>query len=338
MMDQVSSIARALLYEGYILWPYRRSALKNRQRWTLGGVYPPAYAAAIDGVDRAMVRAECLAETTAEAHVHVSVRFLQVVARQILGATIHGMTAIDELEVDGCRYLSWDEAVERDVSISLALSADGGSIQRQIAIAANSSREEVRTSSGAIAGGIERRWEALSGLITVTAQPAGALSVQRIAVSIENTSNCLQADRHSAVRRAFVSAHAALSIEHGRFVSLLEPPAHLTAMTAACKSEGLWPVLVGEEGSGGEMLASPMILYDYPRVAPESPGDLFDGGEIDQLLILNVLAMTDDEQREMRDTDPRAREILERCRSLSPDGLQALHGTIRSLKSAEERQ
>jgi hypothetical protein len=80
------------------------------------------------------------------------------------------------------------------------------------------------------------------------------------------------------------------------------------------------------------MLASPLILYDYPRVAPESPGDFFDGGEIDQLLILNILTMSDEEKDEMRATDPKAREILERSEALSSADVQALHGTIRSLR------
>ncbi|MCW3028142.1 MAG: hypothetical protein JWN81_1353 [Solirubrobacterales bacterium] len=79
------------------------------------------------------------------------------------------------------------------------------------------------------------------------------------------------------------------------------------------------------------MLCSPIILEDHPRIAPESPGDLFDGGEIDQLLILNILSLTDEEKAEMRATDPRAREILERTEALTPDQLMRLHGTIREL-------
>jgi len=62
------------------------------------------------------------------------------------------------------------------------------------------------------------------------------------------------------------------------------------------------------------MLASPIILYDYPQIAPESPGDLFDGTEIDEILALRIMTMTDDEKREMRNTDVRARRILERTK------------------------
>jgi hypothetical protein len=43
--DRARLVADAVLYEGYLLWPYRRSALKNQQRWTFGGVYPEAHGA-----------------------------------------------------------------------------------------------------------------------------------------------------------------------------------------------------------------------------------------------------------------------------------------------------
>ena len=76
-------------------------------------------------------------------------------------------------------------------------------------------------------------------------------------------------------------------------------------------------MLVGAPGERDTLLASPIILEDHPRIAPESPGDLFDGGEIDQMLVLNILSLTDEEKAEMRDTDPRAREILERTEALT---------------------
>ena len=87
---------------------------------------------------------------------------------------------------------------------------------------------------------------------------------------------------------------------------------------AACVNAHSWPVLAGPPGDGSLLLATPIILEDHPRVAPESPGDLFDGGEIDQLLILNTLALTDAEKAEIRATDPRTREILDRVEPLTP--------------------
>ena len=82
------------------------------------------------------------------------------------------------------------------------------------------------------------------------------------------------------------------------------------------------------------MLSSPIILYDYPQVAPESPGDLFDGAEIDEILSLRILTLTDEEKAEMRRSDDRARRILERTETLPPEHFMKLHGTLRGLYPA----
>jgi hypothetical protein len=118
----------------------------------------------------------------------------------------------------------------------------------------------------------------------------------------------------------------------GEFISQTDPPQRLRAAVAACRNEGAWPVLV--DAANRTVLASAIILEDHPRIAPESPGDLFDGGEIDQMLVLNILSLTDAEKAEMRDSDPRAREILERTEALTEDELMRLHGAIREFGMA----
>ena len=123
-----------------------------------------------------------------------------------------------------------------------------------------------------------------------------------------------------------------LTARGAQFVSLTDPPDRLRAEAEACRNEGTWPVLVGEPGSRDTLLSSPIILEDHPRIAPESPGELFDGGEIDGLLTLNILSLTDEEKAEMRDSDPRTREILERTENLSEEEMMRLHGAIRDLR------
>ena len=81
------------------------------------------------------------------------------------------------------------------------------------------------------------------------------------------------------------------------------------------------------------MLCSPIILYDYPQVARESLGDFFDGTEMDEMLALRVLTLTDEEKREMAQTDDRALRILERTESMSGEYLSKLHGAIRGMRS-----
>jgi hypothetical protein len=259
--DPVRAIADAVLYEGYVLWPYTRSALKNQRRWTFGGVYPPAHSVRHPD-DAGTMRTQVLLESDPLA-VEVTVRFLQIVAR----------------EADG-DYDAWDEAIER----------------------------EVGPGPFAIERGREgpRAWEALCGAVDVE------IDGPRLTVTVRNTTPWPGGTREEALRHTLCSTHTVL--RGGRFVSATE--------ATGCTNVGTWPVLVGED----TMLSSPIILEDHPRIAPESPGDLFDGGEIDGLLALNILALTDAEKAEMRATDPRTREILERTEALTEEELWRLSG------------
>jgi hypothetical protein len=145
-----------------------------------------------------------------------------------------------------------------------------------------------------------------------------------VTIEIANHTPWEGEDRQEALRRAFCSTHAVLRTAGGRFISQADPPERLRDAADACRNEGLWPVLVADD----VVLASPIILEDHPRIAPESPGDLFDGGEIDQMLVLNILTLTDAEREQMRAADPRTRAILERTEALTPEELMRLHGRL----------
>jgi hypothetical protein len=300
-VDELRRIADAVLYEGYILWPYRRSATKNRQRWTFGGVFPASHSEAHPD-DRAEIRCECLLGGSDA--VDARVRFLQVVRRQLVERGEH----VDELVVDGERYLSWDEAVERELAAG-PFAIPGGEEEEPLGADAS----------------IVRSWQPLSGTVEIAATelPDG---ISKITVRIANDTPWDGDDREDALRQTFCSTHVVLRSDDGEFVSLTDPPPELTDAAATCENVGVWPVLVGDPHT---MLAAPIILSDYPQIAPESPGDLFDATEIDRLLVANVLSLTPEEQEEMRATDPRAREILERCESLTPEELLRLHGVMR---------
>jgi hypothetical protein len=316
-VDPIREIADAVLYEGYVLWPYRRSALKNTRRFTFGGVYPPAHSGAHPD-DPASMQTQVLVEGGPGARVDVRVRFLQVVRRQLYRDGV----PVDEFTAGGTRYVSWEEAREREVAAVSTLDAP---VVLPIAIPAG--RDEERLAEGKTV----RTWHALEGQVTIAAEPV-ADSVHRLTVRIENRTPFGGGSREEALERAFCSTHTILRAGDAALVSATDPPAELRAAVEACRNEGTWPVLVGEPGERRTMLSSPIILEEYPRVAPESPGDLFDGGEIDQLLTLNILSLTDEEKAEMRASDPRAREILDRTEALSEEELMRLHGAIRDLR------
>jgi hypothetical protein len=137
------------------------------------------------------------------------------------------------------------------------------------------------------------------------------------------------APRDEAVRLAMLGVHTLVAIRGARFLSLLDPPAGVGARAATCENRQTWPVLVGNAETRDLLLSSPIILYDYPAIAPESPGNLFDGTEIDEILSLRVMTLTEAEKAEARATDARVREIIDRTDALSAEQMGGLHGTMR---------
>jgi len=336
-VEAAKKIAEAVLYEGYLLWPYRRSARKNQQRWTFGGVYPRAYSEARGGDDPWIMQTECLVSGDEESGIDVSVRFLHVVERKVARKTGETLEFVDELRAGGELHLAWDEAVERDIAVGrFKLSELAESSERvEIDIAGGSTEEPLEEPAGEVVGAVVRSWRPLCGAVQVGAELLRG-GTFRVTVKITNTTPWGGEDRESTLRQTFVSTHTTLEVRAGEFVSLIDPPEELRKAAEGCENLKTWPVLVGEEGDRSTLLSSPIILYDYPQIAPESPGDLFDGTEIDQMLILNVLNLTNEEKEEMRASDPRGREILERCESLSPEELMRLNGTFRDIRMLRE--
>jgi hypothetical protein len=258
----VEEIANAVLYEGYLLYPYRSSAIKNKQRWNFGVVNP-----------RESMQTECLLQAEPGATLRIRVRFLHLIGEQ---------------------------AMPRDVEFVLPLSVETDS--RDFAFEPLEEQEPIQ-------GRIETH-----------------IDLPKVRVTIINTTPL------EGLRRSFISTHTILSLEGGEFISLLDPPAEFCEQAKACQNVGTWPVLVGEEGTHDAMLSSPIILYDYPQIAPESAGSLFDGTEIDEILTLRIMTLTDQEKLEMASTDERAREILERTESMPQEQFMKLHGVLRSVR------
>ncbi|MGI8681539.1 MAG: hypothetical protein ACR2JO_05305 [Mycobacteriales bacterium] len=329
-LDLARTVADAVLYEGYLLYPYRSTSRKNQVRWQFGILGPPGSAAAGVGEESDM-RAECLLEAGPDAVVDIRVRFLQIQPRtvELVDATGETFTAVPELQVDGTSWLSWDEAVEQEVDLpDLALRNLETERVLSIEIPGGETVEPIPDGAGSTAGRLVRRRLPLSGQVRVTAAVVDG-SFTRLRVTVDNTTSWADGDRDAAIRRSFVGCHFLFAVRDGAFVSLLEPPDAARAAAEACDNSRCWPVLIGDEGRRDVVLASPIILYDYPAVAPESAGELFDSTEIDEILTLRVMTLTDEEKLAARATDPRAGAIIDRCDSMPPEVLDRLHGTLR---------
>jgi hydrogenase maturation protease len=334
--EQAQKVADAVLYEGYVLYPYRASAAKNRVRWQFGVVAPRAWSESGASEPWAQ-QTEILIETGGTAEIDLRVRFLQVQARsieEIIGENRDGsFRPVETLDLGDRTLVTWEEGVERrldETAIPLAALPAGGR-RIPLEIPGGRSVEPVLDAEGRTAGRIVRTTWPLAAQILIASEPA-ADGLVKLRVRIENLVELAAgAGRDEAVRRSLVGAHTLLAVRGGAFVSLLDPPPEAAAAVQACANLHTWPVLIGEAPSREVVLSSPIILYDYPAVAPESVGDLCDATEIDEILTLRVMTLTDAEKREARGTDERARQIIERSDSIPAELFERLHGAVRSL-------
>jgi len=340
----VDRIASAVLYEGYLLYPYRPSAVKNRQRFNFGVLYPRACAE--PSGERWFLESELLVEGPPEGLVEARLRFLRISERQAErpagenGGPLRFEPA-DQVTVDGRAYRSWQEAVECDVSLGGrtlgSLAAEPAREHRSLP--AEEERELLRDHEGRVEGALRRVQQPLQVTLTASALGLGP-GLCRLRLRAENTTArpfpC--SARATMLEGSLVSAHVVATAAGARFVSLLEPPAELQAAAQGCTQAGNWPVLVGDRERRDTVLCSPIILYDFPEIARESAGDLFDSTEIDEILSLRVLTLSEEEKREVRESDERARALLERTESLSAADWSAMHGVLRRLCAPGEEE
>ncbi|MFE9658218.1 hypothetical protein [Micromonospora sp. NPDC006431] len=342
-LANVEAVADAILYEGYLLYPYRRSSGKNRVRWQFGVLVPPAWGAAHGLVDRGVAgsaespwqQTECLMEAPDTATVRVRLRFLHLQRKVAERRTADGgYQPVDRIEVGDRTELSFDEAVPREYDVEASVGDLRRGRRLDLRVPGGADVEPLVDDRGEPVGRVVRRRWPLSASVTVSAAPAEApFPLLRLGIRVENTDRSTPPDsaRDDALRCCLLAAHTLATVSRGRFLSLLDPPEWAAPAARECRNVHTFPVLAGEPGSVDVLLSSPIILYDHPQIAPESPGDLHDATEIDEILSLRTLTLSDAEKREARATDPRAAAILDRVDVMPPEVLERLHGAIRAL-------
>jgi hypothetical protein len=334
--EPARKVADAVLYEGYILYPYTASAPKNRIRWQFGVVVPAAYAAQGTG-EPSQAQTEVLLEYDGSTEVDVLVRFLQVEARQIEAFRQSAFVPVESLVIASKKYVTFDEGIEYERTIHFRPGAEGRTAV-PVASPPQESIELLADADGVVVGRIVRRRWPLHGAITLECEPVpDRPGLCKLRVRIDNSSSVVPGERSSALRTAFVSTHTLLHVRGGRFLSALDPPSDAREATGRLVNRHTWPVLVGDEEFDPQrsplVLSSPIILYDFPAVAPQSEADTFDATEVDELMMLSVRSLSDDERNEARATDERARAIIERAERFGPEELARLHGTLLQTKA-----
>lgn len=322
-LDAARAVADAVLYEGYVLYPYRASAAKNRVRWQWG-VLMPEDVVARDGSERSWNRTEVVLDGR-HPSLRATVRFLQVQQRYVENAAGE---RVDRLDAGDAVYVPWDEACEQehpfdvplDRSVDLTVDVPGG------------------TDSEPVAGGrlVRTRQPLRFGIVTRVEHPVSPYPVTVVSLRVENRTAAPPVpdpDRPAWLRRSLVAAHLLLEAEGASFVSLLEPPEWARGFVAGCQNDGVFPVLAGTRDQDRVMLSSPIILYDHPELAPQSETAFFDALEVDELLSLRTMTLSEEEKREVRGTDPRAAALLREVDDMPPELWERLHGTVRYLDS-----
>ncbi|MFE0256303.1 hypothetical protein [Streptomyces sp. NPDC059010] len=331
-------VADAVLFEGYVLYPYRASAAKNRLRWQFGVLVPPAWGAEREEHD--FQHTECLMEPRADATLSVEVRFLHARRRTVQRALPDGdFETVDELGLDDRVLVPWDEGAEERVELVVPVGQLlGDGVEFPFRKGPVEETEPVLDAAGRTVGRLVRRSAEVSGVVRLSARELdGPYRVSRLTAVIENTTDWTPSDGHAADRDAalphsLVATHLLMALDAGSFLSMTDPPEWAEGAVAACRNLHTWPVLAGEPGRADLVLSSPIILEDHPAIAPESLGALYDATEIDEILALRTAALTDEEKREARGTDARAAAVIELADSMPAEVLERLHGAVRGLR------
>lgn len=303
----IEAIANAVLYEGYLLYPYRPNSTKNRQRWNFGTLAPGT-----GGAEAGSFHCEVLVRGGEQTRIEARIRFLQFV----------------NPEEQNQSAATWNEAVERAVDVP----------ENELGNLLEGLPQGFRFAAGPVGGDSGLRvLQEIQGAVQLSVARLSA-DIFRIALEVTNTSICAATSQSEVLLHSLGSAHAILQLGDGKFVSLLDPPAELSDAVAQCRNVGVFPVLCGEAAATDTMLVSPIILYDYPQIAPESSGDFFDATEIDEMLMLRVMTLSDAEKVQMANGDPRGRKILERASGIGEEQLMKVHGAVRGLRRVSSGQ
>jgi hypothetical protein len=317
------AVADAVLYEGYVLYPYRAGSAKNQVRWQWG-VLMPADVVARDPSERAALRTDLVVDGRPDA-LRIVVRFLQAQRRHVEDA---GGERVYRLEAGDATYMPFDEAREQEVALDLPLA---GEVERSFDVPGGREVEDLPGGSGRL---VRVREPLRVGVVATASRPESPSPVTLLSLRVENrTPPGPGDDRPAWLRRALVACHLLVEVEGAVFLSLLDPPRWAAGFVEGCVQEGVFPVLAGDEDDARLVLSSPIILYDHPRLAPESESVFFDGLEVDELLSLRTMTLSEEEKREARGTDPRVAALLDEVDDMPPELWDRLHGAVRGMEA-----
>ncbi|MEO7294341.1 MAG: hypothetical protein ABIW34_14630 [Ginsengibacter sp.] len=318
----LEELTRTLLYEGYSLFPYHRSAIKNQKPVPFGVIYPKDYNT-YNQHSHAAMQSECIVTGGDDLSINIIVRFLHLIKTEVLKQNNEKENEVDDV------VAGW-QTIEREINSGNLLITELIKNRKEFPIRfdkMNEDRYVYDDSDNVKAKRINSASEIKGNVIIEASTVENMKNTFRIRVNITNTSSIVNADviaRDEALCQSFLSTHIILKSANGEFISGQNPAENFKQAIAQCKNTGTWPILVDE--SNTTMLCSPIILYDHPQINPQSKGDLFDSTEIEEALMLHFAVMSDDEKNRIADSDEKLKAMLNKVGMVTPEEMIGLHG------------
>ncbi len=332
----LEKLTRTLLYEGYSLYPYYRSAIKNQKPIPFGVIFPKDYNA-YNEHSHSHIQSQSIIHGTGELTVSIDVRFLHSRRTELFKKNNNSeeFRPVFELEVDGKTYQAPSPTIQRNIQTGLLKMNDLIAGGKTIPFSFESYNE------GEMIFNEEK--EIVAKKITSVSEINGAIKIQaevlkdmensfRLSVTVINTTpvaNANKRTRDEALLQSFLSTHIILQTPDGEFISHQDTPAKWQSATSGCNNIHTWPILIDKNNT--TLLSSPIILYDYPEINPVSSGDLFDSTEIEEALLLHVNLLSDEEKKRIGGNDEKLRAMLNNVSSLTPEDLNVYHSMMKDI-------
>ena len=326
----LENLTRTLLYEGYSLYPYHRSAIKNQKPVPFGVVFPQSYNS-YNEHSHAMMQSQCIITGNEDSLINITVRFLHLKKTELFEKNENAFIPVYNLNIKDKIYQAGWQTVERKISTGdLPISS---LVENKKIISLEFNRiydNEAIYDDEVIAGRQINRISEITGTVTIEASTVDIPDTFRLTVTVANTTpvqNAGAITRDEALCQSFLSTHLILEADDAKFISQQDPGEKWKTAVNACENKNTWPILIDEADT--MLLSSPIILYDHPQINPQSQGDLFDSTEIEEALLLHVSVLSDDEKKRIGNSDEKLQHMLNKVSQVTPEELINFHGVMK---------
>lgn len=341
--DILEKLTKTLLYEGYSLFPYYRSSIKNQKPIPFGVIFPKDYHA-FHEFSFSEIQSQTVLISSNELTVNIGIRFLHLRKTELFqkvndAGDNHDFVPTGSFDVNGKTYQAGWQTIERKINTGQLPIADLLKESKTIPIEFDNMNEgeiifneekeivaRQTTSVCAIKGNIKIKAEKIN-------DKANAFRLTVTVINLTPVRNAPAISRDDVFMESFLSTHIILQTENGIFISHQDTGDEWKDAIGACANVNTWPILIDKGNT--TLLSSPIILYDYPEINSKSSGILFDSTEIEEALLLHVNLLSDEDKKRIGSNDEKLQAMLNRVNSMTPEDLRAYHSMMKDSAPGE---